>query len=79
MLPNAQLDIVEIDPAVDRVARKYFGFKPAAKTRVFVEDGRVFVKRAGRQKPNYDLVMLDAFAEDYIPEHMLTKEFLRPR
>jgi spermidine synthase len=76
MLPNAQLDIVEIDPAVDRVARKYFSFKPSPKTRVFIEDGRVFVKRAGRQKPNYDLVMLDAFAEDYIPEHMLTKEFL---
>jgi spermidine synthase len=77
MLPGVQLDIVEIDPAVDRVARKYFDFKPGPKTRVFLEDGRVFVKRAGRQKPNYDLVMLDAFAEDYIPEHMLTREFLQ--
>ena len=77
MLPGVQLDIVEIDPAVDRVARKYFDFKPAAKTRVFVEDGRVFVKRAARSKPNYDIVMLDAFAEDYIPEHMLTREFLQ--
>ena len=25
----------------------------------------------------YDLVMLDAFNEDYIPEHMLTREFLQ--
>jgi len=77
MMPGVQLDIVEIDPAVDRVARKYFDFKPGPRTRVFVEDGRVFVKRAARQKPNYDLVMLDAFAEDYIPEHMLTREFLQ--
>jgi spermidine synthase len=34
------------------------------------------VKRAGRQGLKYDLVMLDAFEADYIPEHMLTKEFL---
>jgi spermidine synthase len=77
MLPGVQLDIVEIDPAVDRVARKYFEFKPGPKTRIILEDGRVFVKRAARTKPNYDLVMLDAFAEDYIPEHMLTREFLQ--
>jgi spermidine synthase len=77
MLPNAQLDIVEIDPAVDRVARRYFEFKPGPRTRVAIEDGRVFIKRAARTRPNYDLVMLDAFAEDYIPEHMLTQEFLR--
>ena len=77
MLPGVQLDIVEIDPAVDRVARKYFEFKPGPKTRIILEDGRVFVKRAARQKPNYDLIMLDAFAEDYIPEHMLTREFLQ--
>jgi spermidine synthase len=34
------------------------------------------VKRIAAQKPNYDIVMLDAFDADYIPEHMLTKEFL---
>jgi spermidine synthase len=77
MLPGVQLDIVEIDPAVDQVARKYFEFKPGPKTRIILEDGRVFVKRAARTKPNYDLIMLDAFAEDYIPEHMLTREFLQ--
>ncbi len=34
------------------------------------------MKRVAAQKPNYDLVMLDAFDADYIPEHMLTQEFL---
>jgi spermidine synthase len=34
------------------------------------------VKRAIAQKPNYDMVLLDAFDADYIPEHMLTREFL---
>jgi spermidine synthase len=76
MLPNAQIDVVEIDAAVDRVARQYFDFKPGPKTRVFIEDGRVYVKRAAAQRPNYDMVLLDAFDADYIPEHMLTREFL---
>ena len=76
MLPDAQIDVVEIDGAVDRVARQYFDFKPGPKTRVTIEDGRVFVKRAAASKPNYDMVLLDAFDADYIPEHMLTREFL---
>src|SRR3954469_15757062 len=54
MLPNTQIDLVELDKAVDSVARQYFEFKPGPKTRVFIEDGRVFVKRTIPQKPNYD-------------------------
>jgi spermidine synthase len=77
MLPDTQIDLVELDKAVDGVARNFFDFKPGAKTRVFIEDGRVFVKRMIPQKPNYDLVLLDAFDADYIPEHMLTREFLQ--
>ena len=77
ILPNAQIDLVELDKAVDSVARSYFDFKPGPKMRVVIEDGRVFVKRQIAQRPNYDLVLLDAFENDYIPEHMLTREFLQ--
>jgi spermidine synthase len=77
LAPNAKMDVVELDAAVDRVARRYFDFKPSANTKVRIEDGRVFVKRAGRAKQTYDLIMLDAFENDYIPEHMLTREFLQ--
>ena len=77
MVPGAQIDLVEIDKSVVNVARQYFEFKPGAKLRVFIEDGRVFVKRMIPQKPNYDMVLLDAFDADYIPEHMLTREFLQ--
>jgi len=76
LLPAAAIDAVEIDPAVVRVARKYFAFEPSATTRVFEEDGRVFVKRMQRANVTYDLVVLDAFDHEYIPEHMLTREFL---
>lgn len=77
MYPDLQIDLVEIDEAVDRVAKEYFGFKPGPNVHISIEDGRVYTKRIASQKPNYDIVMLDAFDADYIPEHMLTREFLQ--
>jgi spermidine synthase len=77
ILPESQIDCVEIDPAVAKVATKYFGFSPRAGISVSIEDGRVFVKRAQRGDKKYDLIVLDAFDHVYIPEHMLTREYLQ--
>lgn len=77
VLPGVHIDVVEIDPAVVRVAGRYFDFKPSERVRVIEADGRVYVKRALRQQQRYDLIMLDAFDHEYIPEHLLTQEFLR--
>lgn len=77
VVPGVRIDVVEIDPAVVSVARRYFQFQPDEKTRVIEADGRVFVKRALREQRRYDLIMLDAFDHEYIPEHLLTEEFLR--
>jgi spermidine synthase len=77
LLPETRIDVVEIDPAVVRVAARYFGFTAGDKTRVIETDGRVYVKRALRGTQRYDLIMLDAFDHEYIPEHLLTQEFLQ--
>ncbi|MDB5884102.1 MAG: hypothetical protein JWR74_273 [Polaromonas sp.] len=76
ILPQSRIDSVEIDPSVVKVARQFFGFSPAPQSGVFVEDGRVFVKRALKQGAAYDLIILDAFDHLYVPEHMLTREYL---
>lgn len=76
MFPDARIDIAEIDPAVVKVAQRFFGFNPSPQVQVIEEDGRVFVKRAGKSGQRYDLIMLDAFDHEYIPEHLLTREFL---
>jgi spermidine synthase len=76
MLPDASVDVAELDPAVLKVAREFFSFKPDDKLKATTGDGRVFVKRQLKQNVKYDLIMLDAFEDDYIPEHMLTREFL---
>jgi len=77
VLPDARIDVVEIDPAVVRVANRYFDFGESDKTHVIESDGRVYVKRALRGTQRYDLIMLDAFDHEYIPEHLLTQEFLQ--
>lgn len=77
LLPEATHDVVEIDPAVVRVAREHFGFAPSTRVNVFAQDGRVFVKRALQSGTRYDLIVLDAFNGEYIPEHLMTAEFLR--
>jgi spermidine synthase len=76
VVPGARIDVVEIDPAVVKVAHQYFGFTTGPDTQEFEEDGRVFVKHKIREGVHYDLVMLDAFTDQYIPEHLLTREFL---
>jgi spermidine synthase len=77
ILPKAIIDTVEIDPAVVRMAQKYFNFRITPVLAVSEGDGRVFVKRAIKKGMKYDLIMLDAFDHEYIPEHLLTQEFLR--
>jgi spermidine synthase len=76
LFPDAAIDTVEIDAAVVRVAREYFGFRETPRQRVIEQDARVFVKRAIERGERYDHILLDAFTGDYIPEHLLTREFL---
>jgi spermidine synthase len=72
--PDANVDIVEIDPDIVSVAEKYFYFRENKKMKVHVSDGRVFVKRSQKK---YDMIFLDAYQNDYIPFHLTTIEFLK--
>lgn len=84
VIPNAlraldstiEIDSVELDPAVVKVAHSHFGYREDAKSRAHVDDARVFVRKKRREGAVYDLIVIDAFDKDYIPEHLLTREFL---
>ena len=69
--PNATIDVVEIDPDVVAVAREHFGVTDDPRLRVFVMDGRTFLREAG----TYDVVVLDAYSKTYVPFHLMTREF----
>lgn len=77
LYPEAVIDVVEIDPAVKTVAETYFGFRENAQMKVILQDARVFTKRALTRDDRYDLILLDAFNGDYIPEHLMTEEYLQ--
>lgn len=77
LFPKSSITNVEIDPAVIKVAKKYFNFVENDQVTSVVQDGRIFVKRAVLKKQKYDWIILDAFNGDYIPEHLMTKEFLQ--
>ena len=67
----------EVDPQVERAAREYFTFltDTPAEVEVVLGDGRLSLlreERAGDQE--FDVIVLDAFAGDAIPVHLLTAE-----
>lgn len=74
--PEAEVDSVELDPEVAKLAKKYFLFRETQRLRLFIRDGRVHVKSLTRGNTKYDIIMLDAFRGGYIPYHLTTKEFL---
>jgi spermidine synthase len=71
-LPEATIDVVEIDPGIIAVAKKYFGIRETSRLHLIESDGRVFLTR--HPEP-YDVIMVDVFTGSYIPFHMMTKEF----
>ena len=77
LLPDARIDVVEIDPVVVAVAERFFDFRATERVHVFVSDARVFTRRARARERRYDLVVLDAFGSEYIPEHLMTLEYFR--
>ncbi len=71
--PDLAVDTVELDPEVVDVAKRFFEVKEDARQRIFVSDGRVFVRRSDAA---YDVIILDAYFAEGIPFHLATKEFL---
>lgn len=74
VFPEMELDVVEIDPAVTRVAYEHLGLKREYGIRDFNMDGRQFV--AEKAAPgSYDLIIQDAVNDLSVPSHLLTKEY----
>jgi spermidine synthase len=71
-MPDVAIDVVELDPGVIAAGRKYFGLLGTNRVRFIESDGRVYLNR---NKGLYDLILLDAFREQGVPFHLLTREF----
>lgn len=72
--PHMEIDAVEIDPEVIRLAKEYFHIKENKLLRLHAQDGRLFLTRT---KHRYDIILLDAYFTDAMPFHLTTREFFQ--
>jgi spermidine synthase len=74
--PNARMDVVEIDPGMTEIARKFFNLEADPRMNIIHQDGRIFLNQAA---PNqYDAVLIDAFGSLFsIPFQLTTLEAVR--
>jgi spermidine synthase len=72
--PRARIDGVELDPAVSRVGRRYFGLDDNPRLTVHDADARPFLRSTDEL---YDLIVVDAYHQPYVPFYLATREFFR--
>ncbi len=72
LLPGLEIDVVEIDPGVTRVAYDRLGLNPALPIATFNRDGRQFLE--DRVGAPYRVITLDAVNDFSVPAHLLTRE-----
>ena len=72
--PDARIDGVELDPAVSRVGRRYFGLEDNRRLTVHDADARPFLRRTRKR---YDLIVADAYHQPYVPFYLATREFFK--
>jgi spermidine synthase len=69
---GAVIDGVEIDPELDEVGRRLFDMSSNRNLTVYDEDARPWLRRA---VGGYDVIMVDAYRQPYIPFYLATTEF----
>ena len=74
LYPDVKVDAIEIDPDVIDAAKSYFDLKENARLQVFNEDARRHLSTFDKK---YDLIVLDAYASNYVPYHLMTHEFFQ--
>jgi predicted membrane-bound spermidine synthase len=70
--PDTLVDVVEIDPHLERIAKEHFGYTAPENVRSIAEDARTFTQYT-QQK--YDVILVDVFNEQTTPFSLSTREF----
>lgn len=75
--PEATIDVVEIDPKVTELAKKYFRLKENPRLTIYHEDGRIYLNKTQKK---YDIIFGDAFSSYYsLPYQLTTKEAIQKK
>jgi len=71
--PDCAVEVAEIDAKVVEVARRFFFLPELENMKITVMDGRIFLRQSPRK---YDIIFLDAYRDQLIPFHLMTRDFL---
>jgi len=69
--PQTIVDAVEIDGELTDIGRRYFDLR-GPRLRTHTADARPYLRRT---KERYDVIVVDAYRQPYIPFYLATKEF----
>lgn len=72
--PGAAIDGVELDPAVTRAGRRFLGLADNPRLTVHHADARPYLRSS---RTRYDLIVVDAYRQPYVPFYLATREFFR--
>lgn len=74
--PQAYFDVVEIDPKVVDLARRYTPPDTLERCRLVVDSAQQFIASSSENANSYDLICIDVFIDFDVPKPLLTPEFL---
>jgi spermidine synthase len=74
LYPGVRIDGVEIDPEVTEAGRRFLGLGDNPNLHVITDDGRPFLRLTDKR---YDVIVVDAYRQPYIPFYLATKEFFQ--
>lgn len=73
-LPNAKVDVSEIEPSLVPLSKEYFGLKDDPRLTHYIKDGRRMLHDTNNR---YDVIFSDVYHSMYsVPAHFTTKEFM---
>src|SRR5439155_17954202 len=70
--PGIAIDGVELDPSVTEAGRRFLGLDDNPRLHGYTADGRPFLERTRKR---YDLIVVDAYRQPYVPFYLATREF----
>jgi spermidine synthase len=74
--PGLRIDAVDIDPVIIGIAKKHFEIGKSENVRFIADDASHFV-RALRSDARYDIVLVDLYIGNQIPDFVHDADFLR--
>jgi len=66
---NLEVDVVEIDARIEKLAKEFFDIKPS--TEVIIDDARHYLNTSNKK---YDIIIYDLYHSETPPIHLMTSE-----